>query len=109
MLAIGHFIIGYSTILLAVLLFRWRNRWVYPMAYLGGLWALFPDLPKLSYIPLIVNEKVTILHNSNMANLFFLHRYLDQVYLYDLPDDVSAYLLIGLLLTVIYILNNPRK
>lgn len=79
---------------------------MYPLAYLGGLWALFPDLPQISYIPVQVKDLVTELHNSNAANLFFLHRYLDQIYLYDLPDDTVLYLLCGLFLTIFYSYNN---
>ena len=82
---------------------------MYPLAYLWGCWAMFPDLYKLSYIPVQVKDIGSELHNSNVANLFFLHRYLDQVYRYDLPDDVSVYLLIGLLLTVIYSKYNPSE
>ena len=75
---------------------------MYPLAYLGGLWAMFPDLPQLSYIPVQVKDLVTELHNSEAANLFFLHRYLDQVYLDDLPDDVAPFLLGGLVITILY-------
>ena len=109
MLGIGHFIFGYSIILFAAHLFRMRNRWVYPLAYLGGLWALIPDLHQLSYIPSMVKDAVMLLHKSFLANLFFLHRYLDQVYRYDHPDDASIYLLIGLLITVIYSKYNPSE
>ncbi|MFC1803947.1 hypothetical protein ACFL0D_08295 [Thermoproteota archaeon] len=109
MLAIGHFVIGYSSAILIAYILRWRNRWVYPLAYFGGLWALIPDLPQLSYTPVQIKDLVTELHNSNSANLFFLHRYLDQIYFYDLPDDVVLYLVGGLFLTIIYSLNtNPR-
>ena len=75
---------------------------MYPLAYLGGLWAMFPDLPQLSYIPDPIKDLVTELHNSEAANLFFLHRYLDQTYLYDLPDDVVPFLLGGLVITIFY-------
>ncbi len=81
---------------------------MYPLAYLGGCWAMFPDLYKLSYIPVQVKDLVSERHRSDAANLFFLHRKLDQIYLYDLPDNASVILLIGLLLTVIYSLNNSR-
>ncbi len=107
MLALGHFTIGYSTILLIAILLRRRNQWVIPLAYLGGLWALIPDLPQLSITPLQVKIIVSELHNSYAANLFFLHRYLDQIYLYDLPDDAVPYLIGGLVLTIHYSLNNP--
>ena len=60
---------------------------------------MFPDLYKLSYIPVQVKDIVLKLHSSDAANLFFLHKYMDQLYLYDLPDDVSVFLLFGLLLT----------
>ena len=109
MLAIGHFIIGYSTILFIAIIYRRRTPLVYPLAYLGGLWAIFPDLYQLSYVPVQVKDLVSKLHSSEAANLFFLHRRLDQIYIYDLPDDVSVYLLIGLLLTVIYGLINSRQ
>ena len=109
LLAIGHFILGYSTILFIAIIYRWRNPLVYPLAYLGGLWAMFPDLYKLSYIPVQVKDIVLKLHSSDAANLFFLHNYMDQLYLYDLPDDVSVFLLFGLLLTLIYGLNNSRQ
>ena len=82
---------------------------MYPLAYIGGLWAMFPDIYKLSYIPVQVKNIVSELHSSDAANLFFLHKKLDQIYYYDLPDDASVILLIGLLLTVIYCLYNPRK
>ncbi len=102
MLAIGHFIIGYSTILLAAIILGNRKPYVYPLAYLGGLWTLFPDLPQLRLTPFQVKNIVTDIHNSNTANLFFLHRILDRVYLYDSPDDTTIYIIIGLLLTIIY-------
>ena len=110
MLAIGHFIIGYSSFLLLAVILGWRNRLVYPVAYMSGVWALIPDLPQLSLTPVQVKDHVTLLHNSYAANLFFLHRILDQIYLYDLPDDVTIYLLGGLVLTIIYTLNSsPRS
>jgi hypothetical protein len=102
LLAIGHFIIGYSTILLAAIIFRNNKNYVYPLAYLGGLWALIPDLPQLELTPIQVKNIAISIHNTNTANIFFLHRILDRVYLYDLPDDVTIYFIIGLLLTIIY-------
>ena len=81
---------------------------MFPLAYLGGLWAMFPDLNMLSYIPVQVKDLVSKLHSSDAANLFFGHKKLDQFYLYDLPDDVMVYLGVGLLLTVICGLNNSR-
>jgi len=82
---------------------------VYSLAYFGGLWAMFPDLPQLSYVPVQVKDLVGELHNSEAANLFFLHRYLDQFYLYDIPDDVVPYLLGGLILTILYGLDSRKK
>ena len=81
---------------------------MFPFAYLGGLLAMFPDLNQLSYIPVQVKDLVSKLHSSEAANLFFLHKQLDQFYLYDLPDDVTVFLIVGLLLTLIYSLNNTR-
>ncbi len=109
LLAIGHFIIGYSAILFIALFIRRRTPLVYSLAYLGGLWAMFPDLYQLSYVPVQVKDIVSKLHSSEAANLFFLHRRLDHIYIYDLPDDVSVYLLIGFLFTVIYGLINSRQ
>ena len=77
---------------------------------MGGLWALIPDLHQLSIAPVLVKGFMSELHKSTAANLFFLHNYLDQIYRYDLPDDVTLYLLGGLVLTIIYSLNPyPRK
>ncbi len=78
---------------------------MYSLAYLGGLCAMFPDLYQLSYVPVQVKDLVSKLHGSEASNLFFLHKKLDQIYIYDLPDDVSVYLLIGLLLTAMYARN----
>ena len=109
MLAIGHLIIGYSAVLIIAIIYRWRSSLVYPLAYLGGIWAIFPDLPQLSYIPDPIKHIVTELHNSEAANLFFLHKYIDQTYLHDMPDDVSPFLLGGLILTILYGLYSRQR
>jgi len=81
---------------------------VFPLAYLCGLLAMFPDLNMLSYSPGQVKDLVSKHHSSDAANLFFRHKKLDQFYLYDLPDDVMVYRGVGLLLTGICGLNNSR-
>jgi hypothetical protein len=105
MLAIGHFIIGYSSVILLAIILGRRNPFVYPLAYMGGLWALIPDLFQLRVTPDFLKGFVRDLHTSSAANLFFLHKYLDQIYRYEMPDNVTIYLLGGLLLTIFYTLN----
>ncbi|MFC1898784.1 hypothetical protein ACFLXP_00405 [Chloroflexota bacterium] len=105
-IAIGHFAVGTSVTMVAYQMLPLRVRMKLRIAQffifaLGGLWAMLPDLSKfagtmyhlndnywmkielfkgtvLSDFTVIIN-RIEALHESNWANIFFLHRLIDIV------------------------------
>ena len=111
-MAIGHFAVGTGAIILAYQMLPLHIRMKLRIAQffifaMGGLWAMLPDLSKfagimhylndgywmkvglfkgtiLSDFTIIIN-RIEALHESNWANIFFLHRLIDIVDKNDRP------------------------
>ncbi len=113
-MAIGHFAVGTSATMVAYQMLPLHIRMKLRIAQffivaLGGLWAMLPDLSKfagtmhylnngywmkvelfkgtiLSDFTTVIN-RIEALHESNWANIFFLHRLIDIV---DINDRLWA-------------------
>jgi hypothetical protein len=111
MIAIGHFMVGFSIILIIATLTNSKSKFTLPTAFLGGLWALIPDLVWLRSTPYKYIPVLQRLHDNSIANLFFLHRLLDLHYPYDVPDDAIMYIFLALILTINYSIRiqNPNS
>lgn len=72
--AIVHFTVG-SVIVLTILSVVPLTRYRLTGAYLGGVWALGPDIHHL--IDGALGERIDALHTSDQAELFFFHSTLD--------------------------------
>jgi hypothetical protein len=94
--------IGYSFILLAYILANYSSKYAILAAFLGGVWAMLPDLVWIQAIPKKYVPILMSFHDSSYADLCFFHKFIDGYYPYDLPDDVIIYVLLGLILTTIY-------
>ena len=129
-LAIGHFAVGTSVTIAAYQILPLRIRMKLRVAQffiyiLGGLWAMLPDLSQytgtmhylndnywtkiglfeetiLADFTVLIN-RIDALHESNWANIFFLHRLMDIV---DRNDSIliSGILVLFMFLTAAYFL-----
>jgi len=102
LLAIGHFMIGFSIILAVIILLRLKTAYGFLAAFGGGIWAMVPDVYWIDWFPDQYIPLARELHNSNWANLFFFHKIIDLSYLDDSPTDVVIPILIGFLITGVY-------
>ncbi|MFC1958086.1 hypothetical protein ACFLVQ_00775 [Chloroflexota bacterium] len=118
-MAIGHFAVGASATMVAYNLLPFSIRTKTKVAQffifaLGGLWAMAPDLSKFTDEMRYLNDKYWIkielfrgtiisdftvlinrieaLHQSNWANIFFLHRIMD------IADNNDSALVSGVLI-----------
>jgi len=73
--AIVHFTAGFVTVLMILWLLP-ITRYRLTGAFLGGVWALLPDMRKIVDGDLAANLEA--LHDSGVADLFFFHHMLDQ-------------------------------
>ena len=124
-MAIGHFAVGTSATIVAYQMLPLHIRMKISIAQffifaLGGLWAMLPDLNNftgtmhylndnywtkieplqgtiLSDFTVIIN-RIEALHESNWANIFFLHRLMDIVDKNDSP--LTSGILIFIMLSV---------
>ena len=97
--------IGFSIILLAHILANHSSKYAFPAAFLGGVWAMLPDITWIQAIPRKYVPILRSFHNSSYADLCFFHKFIDGYYPYDIPDDAIIYILLGLILTTIYSLH----
>jgi hypothetical protein len=102
LIAIGHFMIGFSAVLFIFILVNRRNKYAFPLAFFCGIWAMIPDLVWIKSIPNYYHRIIYSLHYSNYANLFFFHRLIDLYNPDDIADDAIIYILVGFILTIIY-------
>ena len=120
-IAIGHFAAGTMATMTAYQLLPLRTRIKIRIAQyfifsLGGLWAMIPDLNNFTELMHSLNEKywtkielfkgtifadftviingIEALHESNWANIFFLHR------LMDIVDKNDSLLISGILIFI---------
>lgn len=72
--ALVHFTVGFVAVL-AVLAIVPITRYRLTGGYVGGIWALFPDIHQIAGGAL--GERARDFHDSSRANVFFFHRTLD--------------------------------
>ena len=94
--------VGFSCILLVIILMNHSNRYAFPAAFLGGVWAMLPDLVWIEAIPRKYTPVLMGFHDSPYADLCFFHKFFDGLYPYDIPDDAVIYIVIGFIVTTIY-------
>lgn len=109
LIAIGHFMVGYSTVLITLIILRYESKLAFPIAFLAGGFALLPDIFWLRSIPKTYHSLLFSIHNSQYSNLFFFHRYLDILYRDDIPDNAVIYIIIAFILTAIYSLYTKKE
>jgi hypothetical protein len=100
--------IGFSAVLLILILVNKRSKYAFPSAFFCGIWAMIPDLIWIKSIPENYNTIIKSLHYSLYANLFFFHRLIDLYNPDDIPDDAIIYILVGFILTIIYSLRKQN-
>ncbi len=120
-MAIGHFAVGTSATMVAYQMLPLHMRMKTRIAQffifaLGGLWAMLPDLNNFTGIMYYLNDdywtkielfegtilsdftviinRIEALHESNWANIFFLHR------LMDIVDKNDSHLISGVLIFI---------
>lgn len=81
-MAIAHFGFGASVTALVVLYLLPPTRYERVIVLLGGVWGMIPDA---HWVSPIFQTEVYSLHNSVIADVFWLHRTLDVVDLQDSP------------------------
>jgi len=98
MIEIGHFMLGYSLTLLALITTGWSHRIRHDgiTSLLGGLFATLPDAWWV--LPQPIKNTCHSFHNSIWANICFLHQAMDKLYPKDKP--ISAIPLILFATTV---------
>lgn len=103
MMAIAHFLVGYSVVLLLMLaLSNYSYVVLTPLlGFAGGLWAMIPDAHTVTTEPL--SSKLLSIHNSSWCNIFFFHYLMDHASDYDY-FLVILIILLSLTLTVIFVL-----
>ena len=129
-MAIGHFAVGTSVTMVACQMLPLHIRTKMRMAQffiyaLGGLWAMLPDLNKFIRIMHYFNDnywtkielfkgtilsdftgiinRIEVLHEIKMANIFFLHRLMDIVDKNDSPLISGILIFIMLSLSAFFV------
>ena len=129
-MAIGHFAVGTSATMVAYqmlpLQIRLKTRIAQFFIFaLGGLWAMLPDLNKFTGVMYHLNDNywtkielfkgtiladftviincIEALHESNWANIFFLHRLMDIVDKNDRPWISGILIFIMLSIAVFFL------
>jgi hypothetical protein len=72
--ALVHFTVGFAIVLVALSASS-LTRYRLTGAYLGGIWALVPDLHHL--FDGAIGDRILVLHGSPRADVFFFHHTLD--------------------------------
>ncbi len=101
--------IGYSCVIVAMILFGVKTQYGFLSAFVGGVWALIPDVYWIDWFPVDYVPLMKQIHSLDWVNVFFLHRVLDLNYLDDTPTDVVIPILVAFLLTGIYSYLEIRK
>lgn len=88
-LAIAHFAFGVGATSLLIALVAPRFRFQRTALFLGGVWALLPDL-HYGFPGATIPELLAAAHNTPRANLFFLHHRLDALSAEDSPEFAAS-------------------
>lgn len=102
MLAIGHFVVGYSIVIVAMIFLGIKTRYGFLSAFAGGVWAMVPDVYWIDWFPVEYVPLMRHVHSLDWVNIFFFHRVLDLNYMDDAPTEVVIPILVAFLLTGIY-------
>lgn len=88
-LAIAHFAVGVGATALLIALTAPRFRFQRTALFLGGLWALLPDL-HYGFPGATIPDALAAVHNTPRADLFVLHHRLDTLSPEDSPEFAAS-------------------